>query len=106
MISASLDAWLRLSSIQPKTRIVIRYRRRRDTNGDHAPGCSSGQTAGGSHSSSSEAVQARMLSLQDRELVAQDQDLGGLPRLLTPGQPQPGGHPRDQEEDEAQAHDR
>jgi hypothetical protein len=58
MISASLDAWLRLSSIQPKTRIVIRYRRRRDTNGDHAPGCSSGQTAGGSHSSSSEAVQA------------------------------------------------
>ncbi len=33
MISASLDAWLRLSSsIQPKLRIMIRYRRRRDTN--------------------------------------------------------------------------
>src|ERR1035438_5219820 len=49
---------------------------------------------------------ARLMSLQDRELVAQDQDLGGLPRLLTLGQPQPGGHPRDQKEDEAQAHDR
>lgn len=34
MISASFDAWLRASSIsQPKTRIVIRYRRRKDTNG-------------------------------------------------------------------------
>jgi hypothetical protein len=40
------------------------------------------------------------------ELVAQDQDLGGLPPLLTPGQPQPRGDPRDQEEDEPQAHDR
>jgi hypothetical protein len=29
---------------------------------------------------------ARLPPLQDRELVAQDQDLGGLPRLLTPGQ--------------------
>jgi hypothetical protein len=29
--------------------------------------------------------------LQDRNLVAQDQDLGGLPRLLAPGQPQPRG---------------
>jgi len=29
--------------------------------------------------------------LQDGELVAQDQDFGGLPRLLTPGQPQPRG---------------
>ena len=46
------------------------------------------------------------LPLQDRELVAQDQDLGGLPRLLTPGQPQPRGDPRDQEEHEPQAHDR
>jgi hypothetical protein len=34
---------------------------------------------------------ARLPPLQDRELVAQDQDLGGLPRLLTPGQPQPHG---------------
>ena len=34
---------------------------------------------------------ARLPPLQDRELVAQDQDLGGLPRLLTPGQPQPRG---------------
>jgi len=33
----------------------------------------------------------RLLPLQDGELVAQDQDLGGLPRLLTPGQPQPRG---------------
>jgi hypothetical protein len=31
----------------------------------------------------------RLLPLQDRELVAQDQDLGGLPRLLALGQPQP-----------------
>jgi len=28
---------------------------------------------------------ARLPPLQDRELVAQDQDFGGLPRLLTPG---------------------
>jgi hypothetical protein len=27
----------------------------------------------------------RLPPLQDRELVAQDQDLGGLPRLLAPG---------------------
>jgi len=45
-------------------------------------------------------------SLQDSELVAQDQDLGGLPRLLTPGQPQPRGQSRNQEEHEPQAHDR
>jgi hypothetical protein len=31
---------------------------------------------------------ARLLPLQDRKLVAQDQDLGGLPRLLAPGRPQ------------------
>ena len=31
----------------------------------------------------------RLPPLQDSELVAQDQDLCGLPRLLTPGQPQP-----------------
>jgi hypothetical protein len=43
---------------------------------------------------------ARLPPLQDGELVAQDHDLGRLPRFLTPGQPQPGGHPRDQEEDE------
>ena len=42
----------------------------------------------------------RLMPLQDGELVAQDQDFGGLPRLLTPGQPQPRGHPRDQEEGE------
>jgi hypothetical protein len=49
---------------------------------------------------------ARLPPLQDGELVAQDQHLGGLPRLLTPGQPQPRGDPRDQEEDEPQTHDR
>jgi hypothetical protein len=49
---------------------------------------------------------ARLLPLQYGELMAQDQDLCGLPRLLTPGQPQPRGDPRDQEEDEPQAHDR
>jgi hypothetical protein len=30
-----------------------------------------------------------LLPLQYGELVAQDQDLGDLPRILTPGQPQP-----------------
>jgi hypothetical protein len=34
-----------------------------------------------------QARTARLTPLQDRELVAQDQDLDGLPRLLTPGQP-------------------
>ena len=48
---------------------------------------------------------ARLPPLQDGELVAQDQDLGGLPCLLTLRQPQPRGQPRDQEEDEPQAHD-
>jgi hypothetical protein len=38
--------------------------------------------------------------------VAQDQDLGGLPRLRTPGQPQPCGQPSGQEEQEPQAYDR
>jgi hypothetical protein len=33
---------------------------------------------------------ARLPLLQDGELVAQDQDLGGLPYLLAPGEPQPG----------------
>jgi hypothetical protein len=46
VISASSDAWLRPSSSQPKTRTMIRYRRRRDTNRDPAPACPSGQTAG------------------------------------------------------------
>ena len=32
---------------------------------------------------------ARLPPLQDGELVAQDQDLGGLPYLLAPGEPQP-----------------
>jgi hypothetical protein len=31
------------------------------------------------------------MALQDRELVAQDQDICGLPRILMPGQPQPRG---------------
>jgi S-adenosyl methyltransferase len=44
--------------------------------------------------------------LQDGELVAQDQDLRGLPCLPTVGQPQPRGNPRYQEEHEPQAHDR
>jgi hypothetical protein len=34
---------------------------------------------------------ARLPPLQDGELVAQDQDLGGFPRLLASGQPQPCG---------------
>src|SRR5450755_4955698 len=47
MISTSLDEWLRLSSSsQPKTRIMMRYRRRRDTSRDHASGWPSGQTTG------------------------------------------------------------
>ena len=50
--------------------------------------------------------EARLPPLQDGELVAQDQDLCGLPCLLTPGQPQPRGHPRDEKEGEPQAHDR
>jgi len=39
-------------------------------------------------------------------LVAQDQDLGSLPGLLTPRQPEPGGRPRGQQKVEPQAHDR
>jgi hypothetical protein len=34
---------------------------------------------------------ARLPPLQDGELVAEDQDFGGLPCLLAPGQPQPCG---------------
>jgi hypothetical protein len=34
---------------------------------------------------------ALLTPLQHGELVAQDQDFGGLPRLFTPGQPQPRG---------------
>jgi hypothetical protein len=49
---------------------------------------------------------ARLLPLEHSELMAQDQDLCDPPRLLTPGQPQPCHDPRDQEEDEPQAHDR
>ena len=49
---------------------------------------------------------APLPSLQDGVLVAQDQDLGGLLRLLALGQPHPRNHPRDQEEHEPQAHDR
>ena len=48
----------------------------------------------------------RLPALQHGELVAQDQDLRGLPHLLTPRQPQPRGDPRNQEEHEPQAHDR
>jgi hypothetical protein len=47
---------------------------------------------------------ARLPTLQYGELMAQDQDLCDPPRLLTPGQPC--GDPRDQEEEEPQAHDR
>jgi hypothetical protein len=46
------------------------------------------------------------MALQDGDLVTQKQNLGGLPRPLAAGQPQPRYHPRDQEEDEPQAHDR
>jgi hypothetical protein len=49
---------------------------------------------------------ARLPLLQDGELVAQDQDHGGLLRLLTPGQLQPRGRSRYQEEHEPQGHDR
>jgi hypothetical protein len=49
---------------------------------------------------------AWLAPLQDGELVAQEQDLRGLARFLTPGQLQPRGHPCDQEEHEPQAHDR
>jgi len=49
---------------------------------------------------------ARLLPLQDGELMAQDQDLCGLPWLLTPGEPRPHSQPRGQEEHEPQAHDR
>jgi len=40
------------------------------------------------------------MALQDGGVGAQKQNLGGLPRLLAPGKPQPRDHPRDQEEDE------
>jgi hypothetical protein len=39
---------------------------------------------------------ARLLSLQNGELMAQDQDFRGLPRLRAPRQPQQRGDPRDQ----------
>jgi hypothetical protein len=42
----------------------------------------------------------RLPPLQDGDLVAQGQDLRSFPRLLTPGQPQPRGNPRDQQEHE------
>ena len=41
---------------------------------------------------------ARLPPLQDGELMAQDQDLRGLPRMLTLGQPQPRGDARELEE--------
>jgi hypothetical protein len=34
---------------------------------------------------------ARLMALQDGDLVAQEQNLGGIPRLFAPGQPQPRG---------------
>jgi hypothetical protein len=49
---------------------------------------------------------ARLPPLHYGELVAQDQDLCGLPCLLTPGQLQPRGHPRDEKEGELQTNDR
>src|SRR6266571_8924104 len=48
----------------------------------------------------------RLPTLQHADLVAQDQDLLGLPHLLTPRQPQPRSNPRNDEEYEPQAHDR
>jgi uncharacterized coiled-coil protein SlyX len=41
-----------------------------------------------------------------RKPGGQDGHFRGLPRLLRPEQPQPRGDPRDQEENEPQAHDR
>jgi hypothetical protein len=49
---------------------------------------------------------ARLPPLRYGELVAQYQDLCGLPCLLTPRQPQLRGHPHDQKEGKPQAHDR
>jgi hypothetical protein len=46
------------------------------------------------------------MALQEGDLVTQKQNLGGLPRPLAAGQPPPRDHPRDQEENEPQAHDR
>ncbi len=60
---------------------------------------SSGLPGGGLGDSPSMTVQvraARLPPLQDGELVAQDQDLCGLPRLLTPRQLQPCDHAHDQ----------
>jgi len=48
----------------------------------------------------------RLMAVQDGDLVAQEQNPGGPPRLLAAGQPQPRDHLRDQEEDKPQAHDR
>jgi hypothetical protein len=42
----------------------------------------------------------RLPPLQDGELMAQDQDFRGLPRILAPRQLQPCGDARDQEEHE------
>ena len=42
----------------------------------------------------------RLPALQHADLVAQDQDLRGLPHLLTPRQPQPRGDPHNQQERE------
>jgi hypothetical protein len=49
---------------------------------------------------------ARLLPRQDGELMAQDQDLCGLPCLLTPGEPQPHNPPCGQEEAAAAAYPR
>src|SRR6266851_6263027 len=59
MISASLDAWLRpSSSSQPKTRIMIRYRRRRDTTAILPQPADLAKPQVTAPASSSEAVQA------------------------------------------------
>lgn len=47
-----------------------------------------------------------MLTLQDRELMAKQQDLRRLPRLLTLRQAQPPKQAGHEQEDEPQAHDR
>jgi hypothetical protein len=60
MISASFDAWPRLSRrSQPKTRMMVRYRSRISTVRDLAPSRSAGQTAGHGLRSSSGAVHGR-----------------------------------------------
>ena len=52
-------------------------------------GITASRVASSARSAQVQARAARLPPLQDGELVAQDQDLCGLPCFLTPGQPQP-----------------